>query len=572
MVAATTTNFELEERVSYIRSVNADADNFKELRSPTKSIVELEDGAIVEGGALDLFSREAFGLFAQYGAIGVIYSLIPSLAYPIFNNYLNMEGYQTASYGVLVTVGWSFKVFWGMLSDCFPIFGYRRKSWMLIGWAITAACLAVMSFASLGSPYCDARRTDKCGLPMANLTQAEIDEFFNLDAPGRGTLFIIMSMLVSFGYVIADCSADAMVVEYAQREPIAIRGRVQTAIYTVRTLTGVLASLVLSFLLNGKEYGGSFDWAVGPNVPYVICLVPCVLVVLSTIFILQEPKGEPLGFKAWAAQFWDLLQKRIMWQVCAYRFLDATFQGISATPGNPIANHWAKVEPLNSSLSDVIGSLIYTGILVAVGKWGLHWNWRWTIALGTFGVIAVDGFVTFMTIWDGYRNQWFFTGVALADNVPGGIRFIISTYFAVEIADIGNEGATYGLVTTVNNLASPVSAFLYKYIDSYFEVSQKDILRDDNHVRWEVTYCYFISYGCKLGSLLWLFLLPPQKAEMQVLKKRGGKSKVAGVALILIFVGALSFSLTSNIMSIYPSTKCYRIAGGKGTINGTCPT
>ncbi|KAG9401086.1 hypothetical protein AC1031_009846 [Aphanomyces cochlioides] len=93
-------------------------------------------------------------LFAQYAAIGVVLSMLPALQYPIFNNYLKLEGYQTASYGQLVTLGWSFKVFFGMLSDCCPIFGYRRKSWMLIGWTVTMVCLAIMTFTSLGDPYC----------------------------------------------------------------------------------------------------------------------------------------------------------------------------------------------------------------------------------------------------------------------------------------------------------------------------------------------------------------------------------------------------------------------------------
>ncbi|OQR96952.1 folate-Biopterin Transporter (FBT) family [Achlya hypogyna] len=558
---------DLEERVSYIASnTPADKEAYLDLKTPG----ELEDGALVEGGALNLYSREAFALFAQYAAIGIIYGMIPQLMYPIFNNYLNMEGYQTASYGVLVTTGWSFKVFFGMLSDCVPIFGYRRKSWMIIGWTITLVCLAVMTFMSLGAPYCDGRGPVDCS-KVTHLTANDTEAvWFNKDAPSRGSTFIILSMLVSVGYVVADCAADAMVVMYAQREPHAIRGRIQTAIYTVRTLTGILAQVVVAFFLNGKEYGGDFDWAVGPNVPYAICLVPCVLVIISTIFIQVEPKCQVIPFSQWIANFWALLQKRVMWQICAYRFIANSFQAIGATPATPIALKWAGVTPLNDSLSGVIGNLIFSGVLIVVGKWGLNWNWRWTIAAGTLGVIAVDGLVTFITIWKVYRNQWFYTGVALADNVPGGIRFIISTYCAVEIADLGNEGTTYGLVTTINNLASPFASVIYKYIDSYFDVTQKDIISDTDHVRMEVTYCFLISYGCKIASLFWLFMLPPQKAEMQALKKRGGQSKLAGVLLIVLFFGAIGFSLTSNIMAIYPSTKCYRIAGGKGTKNGSC--
>ncbi|KAF0691006.1 hypothetical protein As57867_017631, partial [Aphanomyces stellatus] len=127
---------DLEERVSYIQSTaGKDVDgDYTEVKTPG----ELEDGALVEGGAVPLFSLEAFALFCQYGSIGIVYAMLPALNYPIFNFYLNMEGYQTASYGVLVNLGWSYKVIFGMLTDCFPIFGFRRKSWMIIGWSLCA--------------------------------------------------------------------------------------------------------------------------------------------------------------------------------------------------------------------------------------------------------------------------------------------------------------------------------------------------------------------------------------------------------------------------------------------------
>ncbi|KAH9139773.1 hypothetical protein AeNC1_019513, partial [Aphanomyces euteiches] len=103
-------------------------------------------------------------------------------------------------------------------------------------------------------------------------------------------MFIMLSVLVSFGYVMADCAADAMVVEYAQREPLAIRGRVQTAIYTVRQIFIVIATIVSGFGLNSPNYGGTFSFSMKPNIPYGILLVPCVLVVLTTIFVLKEDK------------------------------------------------------------------------------------------------------------------------------------------------------------------------------------------------------------------------------------------------------------------------------------------
>ncbi|KDO19158.1 hypothetical protein SPRG_15681 [Saprolegnia parasitica CBS 223.65] len=554
-------HFDLEERASYIHSATKGGADFNELKSPG----HLEDGgALVSGGAISLVSREAFALFSQYFAIGILYGMLPAMQYPVFNNYLHMEGYQTSAYSVLVTLGWSFKVFFGMLSDCFPIIGYRRKSWMLIGWTVATICLCVMTFTPFGAPYCDAREITCPSVtpPIANLTRDKTLQYYNFDAPNGGTKFIVLTVLVGFGYVMADCAADAMVVEYAQREPIAIRGRTQTAIYTIRYVGTMLAQLCVAFLLNGKVYGGSFDYAVTPNVMYAICLVPCALIMVNTIFVLAEDKSSGISFTDWVESFWGLLQKRVMWQVVAFKFINQVFASFSATPSSPISKTWAGVEPLNDSLSGVFGSLITSVIMVAIGKWGLNWNWRWLIALGSIGIVVIDAFVVFVTIWDIIRNQWFFNGVALAENVPSSVRFIVATYCAVEIADVGNEGATYGLVSTVGNLASPFASVFYKYVDSFFDVSQASIARDDNHVRWEVTYT---------AALGWLFLLPPQKAEMQALKKRGETSKLAGAILVVVFFLALAFSVTTNFMSIYPSTKCYRIAGGKGTVNGSCP-
>ncbi|KAF0708702.1 Aste57867_6256 [Aphanomyces stellatus] len=562
---------DLEQRVSYVQSATKDAADGDYVDGKTPGV--LEDGAIVEGGALHLFSREAMGLFMQYGAIGVIYGMIPNLSYPIFTVYLNLEGYQTSAYGVLVTLGWSFKVFFGMFSDCFPILGYRRKPWMLIGWIITMVCLSIMAFSDLGEPYCNRLKTTYCNKPLEKVPADQL-QYFNQGAPDQGTTFIILSMFVSFGYVTAACASDAMVVEYAQREPIEIRGRVQTAIYTVRTLTGIVASIVTGFGLNGENYGGSFSYSMGPNVPYAICLVPCVLVVITTFTLVVDKKTPGTPLREWTASFWDLLQQRVMWQILAFRVVLSGLQGIGATPGSPIAAYWAKVEPLNDSLSSIIGSSIFAGVLVAVGKWGLNWSWRWMIAIGTIGVLLIDGFVTQMTIWDVVRNQWFYTGVQLADNVPGGIRFIVATYCAVEIADVGNEGATYGLVTTIANLMGPLGSVIYKYVDSFFKVTTNDIKADTHEVRVDCTYVYVISYACKIVSLLALFLLPPQKAAMQELKRKGQRSKLAGVIVIVAFFIAISFAVTNNIMSIYPSTKCYRIAGGNGILDpttGKCP-
>ncbi|KAF0709736.1 hypothetical protein As57867_005764, partial [Aphanomyces stellatus] len=78
----------------------------------------LEDGALVPGGSLNLWSSEAMSLFAQYAAIGFLFSMLTGLQYPVYRRYLQLEGYQINSYTSLVNIAWSLKIFFGMLSDC----------------------------------------------------------------------------------------------------------------------------------------------------------------------------------------------------------------------------------------------------------------------------------------------------------------------------------------------------------------------------------------------------------------------------------------------------------------------
>ncbi|RLO09436.1 hypothetical protein DYB28_014485 [Aphanomyces astaci] len=49
-------------------------------------------------------------------------------------------------------------------------------------------------------------------------------QHFNLDAPNQSTVLVVLSMFSSFGYVIAACASDAMLVRYTQRELTVTRG------------------------------------------------------------------------------------------------------------------------------------------------------------------------------------------------------------------------------------------------------------------------------------------------------------------------------------------------------------
>ncbi|KAF0696074.1 Aste57867_13155 [Aphanomyces stellatus] len=535
----------------------------------------IEDGgALLPGGAVALESRAAIGLFVQFAAVGFLFSLLPALNYPLFNVYLQMEGYQTASYAVLVTMGWSFKVVFGVLSDCVPLFGYRRKSWMLLGWFVCLVCFAIMAFLlPMGPPYCNRAKSAYCRTPLAQVPSSELPNF-NFHAPDHGGLFILLSMFASLGYVMADCAADALVVTYAQREPLAVRGRTQTTAGLARSLGGLPALLFTAFGLNGVQYNGTYSFSVAPNVPYAVGALPCAIAALAALVWVHEDdlmtSSSVVSIRTWWCTCWSLRQA--LWQVCAVKYTSGLLRLMAATPQGPIKSLWANVEPSVDAGASLVGMGLYCVGLDLLRRRGLHWDWRVTLVVINVTILVLDPLVILATTWGIIRNQYFFAGISLLEGLPNNMAIVVGNLCVAELSDVGAEGAVSGLLTSMGNLTYPLAAVLYKYIDSFFDVSQDAIKRDTTAVRWDVTAVYGISYACKLAALVPLVWLPRQKLEMQALKREGQTSATMGIAVLVVCGASITFSVVSNCMAIVPATKCFRLAGGNGVVgpDGWC--
>ncbi|KAE9272011.1 hypothetical protein PF008_g30207 [Phytophthora fragariae] len=491
----------------------------------------------------------------------MVVGTLPGTIYPFLFNYLNMEGTQVMSATVLLNMPWSFKVFFGMLTDCVPIWGYRRRPFMVLGWTLCFTMLVAMTCMDAGAPYYP---DDKYATMDPHDLTPEMIATFNESAHHVGGKFVFMMMIAAIGYVAADVATDAMMVEVAQREPEATRGYTQTTIYMVRTAFIMVSNILTGFAFNGKEYGGDFNFSLSFPQLMLVLSIYCFPVIPISWYFIQEDVHPGIIFRDYLAELWHLVQMRPMHQVIAYKFLAGIFENFSVTCFDPMQAYWAKVTPLNEKMMTIVGNGVFAITLYFTGKYGLQWNWRKMHAVTIVSVVVMEFIVTMLTTWDIARNQWFWLGVPVAEALPNGIAFVIATFVMVELAGEGNEGAVYGMVGSVTNIALPLASTLTKYVNSHFDVTNTDIADDSNHVRWEVTYVLLIRYSMNLAALLFLPLLPRQKAETQQLKHFGGSSRFMG-ALTLSYVAiSLCGTVMVNVLSIYPATSCLRIAGGQG--------
>ncbi|CEG48146.1 Major facilitator superfamily domain, general substrate transporter [Plasmopara halstedii] len=551
------------DRLSAISSINRIPDDltYGSHITPTKiQRSDMENGALREGKPLALLSFECIGLLAQYAGVGFLTGIIPGVIYPVLQGYLNAEGTTVVSASVLVQVPWCYKMFFGVISDCFPILGYRRRPYMILGWLFCITILLIMAAMNVPAPYYGDSTMRE--IAQEDWTDDQIQSL-NLEAPNSAGKYVIPMMLASFGYLLCEVAADAMVVEYAQREPIEQRGRLQTAVYTVKTSFTAVGAAVIAFFMNGDEYAGSFTFALSFQDLMLITGIICTpLLLVSWVFLHEERVINKVSFTEYNLAFWKMLQKRAIYQIVAYKFFSGVFNSFNIVSASNIKMYWVHATPFNNSVMTIVGTIFYATTLALTGKYGLDWNWRTIIIITMCGALLIDAFMTMFTVWDIVRNQWFWLGVPMIEYLPDGIRFIIATYVVVELAEPGLEGALYGLLTATTNLTTPFGRSMAKLVNAQFHVWLNDIQADTTVVRRDVTITIWICYCMKLLSLAFLPLLPRQKAETQELKRTGGSSRMMGFITVGYLAFAIIWATLVNVLSMYTSTMCWKITGG----------
>ncbi|RLN88248.1 hypothetical protein BBJ28_00020727 [Nothophytophthora sp. Chile5] len=562
-------DLDVHQRLSYVSGasqVKDIEDGYTSAKTPeTAPIGSLptggEAGAIREGGMPNLMSKDHIGLLFQYATVGVVYGMLPSTIYPFLQQYLNCSGAQVTTAQTLVVLPWSFKVFYGILSDCLPLFGYRRRPYMLIGWTICLIMLLVMACMPAGKPYYTVS-SDR-DISPTDYTD-EITSRINYDASTQGAKYVMLMFFAAFGYVMSDVCADSITCELAQREPLEKRGTTQSTIYMVRTVVVILGEILVGFAFNGEEYGGDFDFSLSFSELMIIMTVLTAPILPITWFFIKEEKKPRANFHEYISAFWDLLCTRAMYQVIAYNFFSGVFANITYTANSLVQSYMVGVTPINSTLSDILSNLLFTLGIFVTQRWGLHWNWRWMIVFTGAMVIVVDCVCSLVVVWDVFRSQWFWLGPPIAVQLPYGIGWIISTFVTVELAGLGNEGAVYGLVTTVTNIASPFATALTLVIDAPFNITNERVQVDDHSVRSDITYTIIIMYAMTIFSWVFLFLLPKQKEATQELIRSGNSNRIIGGLTVFYLCFSLIWSVMTNIMAIFDSTSCLVIAGGDG--------
>ncbi|OQR96488.1 transmembrane protein [Thraustotheca clavata] len=495
---------------------------------------ETQSTALAPGERISIFSKQALILYFQSIVSTFMQNLLPPLKIYVFFAYLHSSTLNYQQLGYLENLAWTTRVCFALLSDFLPVFGYRRKFWLSLGWVITCVSLACMAFSEFGSPFCDPQDYPQCWNPKGNTTLKAYD----FAAPSRVEWYRTPTFFATLGVVIVAANIDGIMVEYAQKEPINERGQIQAVVYALTGTGGLAARFFIQLMLNGKRYGGTYDWSVGASVPYIISFSFGIIALAVAVFLLKDVPRDFVPLEQWCNGLWKLLQNRAVFQLLAFRFLYYLFNNVYGNAliafGLPMIR-W--VNNLDMGWINITPRLLFVPATVFIGRSGLQWNWRIVLTSVTFANIFVTSFATFFVIYDICRNAWFYTALIILTGIFAAINYLVQGLMMVELAGFGYEAVIAALWATLKDLNVPIANKWHTYITDQFPVKSM-LLIDDDHTRKQVSYTHIISFSIQIFGLIWFLLVPTQKLSMQALKSLA-PSAIGGVFVVAGYIALL---------------------------------
>lgn len=505
------------------------------------------------------------GVYISYLCVGLIYGSALAIVYPVIV-ILHGEpnNFQQAVQGAF-TVFWSFKVFFGFLSDNVPIFGLRRKPYLLIGWgmAISAStALAVTGTLAGQVQICqnDAREQVPCDGPHSFGP-------FMVDNVSVGSLIAWM-MVNNFGYVLADVAMDSLIIEYAQRESIEERGSIQGWCYTTRAAGFLISAAIIGFGLNGPAYGGSFSVAL-PLTWFLWVLVGLQLIGLPFwIALKEEPVDRAVlqgGAAASLGKAWKLMNNKTFSQLMLFNVVMNASQAVTVNARNSALTLWVNMTPLQMGFDNILQQFVMMLTLAAAAKWLKHYNWRGLLIFGTVFFLAMM-FLFWLVVFDVVRNPWLVIFIDGDQTFAQNIGYLVVMWAVVEMAPEGIEGTALALTTTVANAGQSLGGYVVMGYNALFTLSRKDIAGDSEATQYQYMYNSLLVMGTQLLYILLIAWMPSQKEQARQKFEEHRQSKCWAVAAFLCVVMSLTWGIGSTFGALL--CPCNAILGGEGCVEG----
>jgi hypothetical protein len=463
----------------------------------------------------------------------LLVGILSGLLGPLINVYpldLDATEAQQTTLGSIRSLPASFKLIFGFISDNYPIVGYRRKSYMLIGWALAATSMSyLLIFSDLSlveEEYLDASGN------MSTRTVAPND------APSIPLLSLV-TLVFGTGFWMADVMADSVVAEKAKLEPVHSRGSIQSSCYSYRFFGLMVAAPFSSALYS----------SMGPRIIIaLLALLP--LSVLPLVYMLGEVRYAPVAStREQCGEIWKTVCSRAVWQPLGFVYLYNVLQVGNGAWREFLRTTLGFTASQLNSIYIASCVLLYLGILT-YKYYLINFSWRFvyiatTLLNGLFSILQV---LLIMGITFGLSDFWFALGDDAFAEFIQGIQFLPTTIMMVHLTPTGSEGASYAMFTTVNNSALNLSVAVSTRLLGWWDVSKEALANNELTGMINLTY---LTTAMQVSGIVFVGLLPRTKEELFALKEKAiGSSSIGGFFFLAITFLSILYATFVGVMNV----------------------
>jgi predicted MFS family arabinose efflux permease len=360
-----------------------------------------------------MFFLISAGLFiTSMGQPGVIGQL-PFLF--LFKNEFHFNAAQQANFFAIATFAWYLKPLSGLLCDSFPLFGTRRRSYLLVSAAVAGLAWSLFAIA-----------------------------------PRTYASFFWLMVVLNAAMVIASTTIGGILVEAGQEG--GATGRLASVRYGIDGVINVIAGPVGGWLA-----ARAFGFTAGIGALLLFSLVPL------TLGFVREERGAARNLEVWSAaavQFRLILRSKTMWAAAALLLF------VFMAPGFGIALRYYQQDVLKFSTVFIgrlqalsgIGGILATILYAVLCRKLLL---RPLLLVG----ILLNAISSILYLW--YQSPLSAMVIDTSNGFLGVLGILPLFDLAARATPRGSESFGYALLMSVYNIAvfaisNPIGSWLYE--------------------------------------------------------------------------------------------------------------
>ncbi|MEM1425597.1 MAG: folate/biopterin family MFS transporter, partial [Cyanobacteria bacterium P01_H01_bin.130] len=331
---------------------------------------------------------------------------------------LGLSPAEVAALTGIAGIPWMVKPLFGFLSDGLPIFGYRRRPYLILsGLAGSASWVALATV---------------------------------VDSAWAATVAIAMS---SLSVAVSDVIVDSLVVERARGESVSQTGSLQSLCWGTSAIGGLLTAYLSGALL--EQFSIQTVFLMTSSFP--------LLVAAAALMIAEERQSLRPDWSSVTSQVGLLKQavsQKAIWLPTLFLFL------WQATPSADSAFFYFSTNDLGFG-PEFLGRVRLVSsiaMLLGIGAFNRFFKGVPVRKIFAWGIIAstVLGLTTLLLITHtnralGIDDRWFSLGDSLILTVAGQIAFMPVLVLAARLCPPGVEATLFALLMSVLNLSGAVS-------------------------------------------------------------------------------------------------------------------